>query len=357
MRAQRVAAPYRWLKRAFGTPGNERLVLVQAVKAALAAMVAWLVSSTFLGLPQAHLAPYAAVFAVEFTVTATLWSSLHQIASVTSAVLVAAVAELVLPWRTLEIGVAVLVGLLVGRSRIYGESGQWVGLTALLILAWGTGSDPAMLGDRLVETALGLGVGTIVNVLVFPPFYARPARESSERLATQFADLLAEIARELRRETPSEDPPDWTRRARGSAELVRKAERAVEHSRRSRRLNARRESIIRHGPAEHHLRLLGSLRVSWPHLHQIAEVLKAAASAEDPVSYPDRCSRRTLSELLSGFAGMVRLRVSVEHHDLRFDEIRQRCEELLAELTEAGPPGSAGMVVPARRMLQELADR
>ena len=340
---------FRWVRRACTTPGNERLALVQAAKAALAAMLAWLVSTSLLELPQAFLAPYAAIFAVESTVTGTLRTSAQQIASVASAVLLAALVDLLIPWRTVAIGVATLAGLLIGRLRFYGESGYWVGITAMLILAWGTGNDPFLLGDRLLETVLGVGIGTAVNALLFPPFYARPARETAERLAGQFSDLIREIAQELRDVGEADDPPDWTARARAAEELLRKAELAIKRSKKSKRFNARRRAIAQHGPTERHQRLLRGLRASWPHLHEIADVLHTTENSDNPFDRPDERSRRMLADLLDGIADIVR--------DERFDQTKRRCARLLAELTEVDSPGLAALVLPARRMVQELTDR
>ncbi|SDM50212.1 FUSC family protein [Allokutzneria albata] len=340
---------FRWVKRAFTTPGNERLVLVQAAKAALAAMLAWLVSTTLLGLPQAFLAPYAAIFVVESTVTGSLRTSGQQVASVASAVLLAALVDLVVPWRTAAIGIATLLGLLIGRLRFYGDSGYWVGITAMLILAWGTGNDPYLLGDRLLETVLGVGIGTAVNALLFPPFYARPARESAERLADQFAGLLREIAEHLRGNGDPDDPPNWPVRAREAEKLVRKAETAIAYSRKSKRFNARRRAIDEHGPTERHRRLLLGLRASWPHLHEIADTLHATENSDNPFSHPDERSRRVLADLLDGLADIVQ--------GSHVEQTKRRCTGLLAELTETASPGLAAMVLPARRMFQELGGR
>ncbi|MCP3804385.1 aromatic acid exporter family protein [Allokutzneria sp. A3M-2-11 16] len=340
---------FRWVRRAFTTPGTERLVLAQAAKAALAAMLAWLVSTTLLGLPQAFLAPYAAIFAVESTVTGTLRTSVQQVASVASAVLLAALVDLVIPWHTVAIGLATLLGLLIGRLPFYGESGYWVGITAMLILAWGTGNDPYLLGDRLLETILGVGIGTAVNALLFPPFYARPARASAERLAEQFSGLLNEIAEQLRGNGDTDDPPNWPARARHAEDLVRKAERAVAYSRKSKRFNARRRAVEEHGPTERHRRLLRGLRASWPHLHEIADSLRATERSDNPFSHPDQRSRGMLADLLDCLADIVR--------NSDADRTTRRCERLLAELTELDSPGLAAMVLPARRMFQELTGR
>ncbi|GAA4010967.1 aromatic acid exporter family protein [Allokutzneria multivorans] len=345
----------RWLGRAWRTPDVERLAVVQALKAGFAAMLAWLIATTLLHLPQAFLAPYAALFAVEYTVVGTFRTSLHQIASTTSAVLLAALVELLLPWRTLGIGVAVVVGLLVGRWRVYGESGQWVALTALLILAWGTGSNHLLLADRLVETVLGLIVGTAVNALVFPPFYARPARHAVKEVTTRFLEFLDSMAQELRRQEPSGEAQDWPSRASEYEELARRAERAVRYSQKSGRFNTRHGSLARHGPSQREQELLTTLRSSWRHVHEICEVVCTATDSDSPFDYPDPCSRERLAGLLEGVADLVGLRAEPDGE--QWERARERCEDQLAELTERlgdSAHALAGMVLPARRLLAEV---
>jgi hypothetical protein len=63
-----VFAPLRWLSHAVRGSGPQRAVLVQAVKAALAAVLAWLATVRLFDLAQPFLASWTAVFIVEATV-------------------------------------------------------------------------------------------------------------------------------------------------------------------------------------------------------------------------------------------------------------------------------------------------
>lgn len=119
--------------RAVRGSGVERVVFVQAVKAALAAVLAWLAAAYLFRLPQPFLAPWAAVFIVEATVYRSLRTACQQVAAVVVAVVVAvllaAVIDWWVPWQLLGVAVAVLVGLLIGQWRGFGDSGPWIGIT------------------------------------------------------------------------------------------------------------------------------------------------------------------------------------------------------------------------------------
>src|SRR5688572_25880579 len=84
-----VLAPLRWLNRAMRADGPERAALAQALKAAMAAVLAWLAAAQLFELAQPFLAPWAAVFIVEATVYRSLRSAGQQVAAVGVAVLLA----------------------------------------------------------------------------------------------------------------------------------------------------------------------------------------------------------------------------------------------------------------------------
>src|SRR4051794_33488325 len=95
--ARTVVTPARWLSRAVRVPGTERHALTQALKAALAAALSWVVAVWLLHLSQPFLAPYAAVFAVEATVYRSFRTSARQLVTVALGVVLAWLANQLLP--------------------------------------------------------------------------------------------------------------------------------------------------------------------------------------------------------------------------------------------------------------------
>lgn len=134
-----------------------------SAKMAGAAAAAWILATELLSMSQPFLAPYAAVFLIEVTISRSLRSAAEQIATVTAGVLVAALVVCIVGQPSVALAVSVFVGALVGRWSKFGTSGIWIPVTALLMVTYGSASDPVALVDRIVELAVGAAVGVAVN--------------------------------------------------------------------------------------------------------------------------------------------------------------------------------------------------
>ncbi len=333
--------------------------LAQSAKAALAAVLAWVAAAWVFRLPQPFLAPWAAVFIVEATVYRSVRSACQQVGAVAVAVLLAAAVAWLVPWQLVGIAVAVLVGLLLGRWRGFGDSGPWIGITALLLLTWGTAVQEPLLVDRLVETALGAAIGLAVNGLVFPPVYGDGAREATRRLADELADLLAEMAGALRHGEQPDRADAWVDRSAGVSDLVAQAERAIGLSQESRRLNPRRRKV-RHRAAEngHQLALL-TLRATWPYVQAVARVLQTTSDTD---LFPDTAPRAAFATALDGLSELARLRGDGRQDGPEFDAAVAATSRALDDLGDQlehpgrvrSVVGLAGMLMPARHALREL---
>ncbi|HWO63887.1 MAG TPA: aromatic acid exporter family protein [Umezawaea sp.] len=334
-----------------------RRALVQAAKCALVAVLAWLLADRVLGLPQPFLAPYAAVLMIESTVYRSVKGSAQQVAATASAVLVAFLASRTIPDTAAALGVAVLVGSLLGRWSVYGASGRWLGVTAVLVLTTTGAMDGVLLLDRLAETALGAVLGTAVNALVLPPTYARWAGSATSDVVRELRGVLTALARALRDTEVPHDPQAWVRRMEGSERLVRRAEEAVGWSDEADHLNLRRARRDRrtHTTAE------ADLRAAWPRLVQITEAVRSSTDSGPVDHYPGPESRAAYADLLDALADVVG---RIEDHGEDFDHAVTRTRHLLRSLDERvttdadQSPGTArglgGMLLPARTALDAL---
>ncbi|WP_072482231.1 FUSC family protein [Amycolatopsis australiensis] len=352
--------PLGWFARALRVPGRERRVLVQTAKATLAATAAWLLATLVLRLPQPFLAPYAAVFLVEATVYRSLRGWVQQVGSVATGVLLAAVAAQVIPWQAVALAVVVFVGLLAGSWRRFGDAGVWVGVTGMLLISYGTAREPVLLGDRLLETALGAAIGVAVNTLIFPPLYGERLAAAADRLATALAGLLESLSDLVRRDEPPDDLDDLLSRTRDARSQVLAAEEAVGLTREGRRLNLRRG-----GPASgaHHERPLRTLIALWPAVSQlVAAVRTTAGRREHPFEYPWPDARESLANLMHHLAGAVQA-VAAVGEPVELDDCRtllKQLEERLVTAEEDGVPARLGlgtMTLPARLLLENLENR
>jgi hypothetical protein len=352
--------PVAWFARALRVPGSERRSLIQAAKATFAATAAWLLATSVLRLPQPFLAPYAAVFLVEATVYRSVRGWAQQVAAVGAGVLLAATAARLIPGQAVALAVVVFVGLLAGNWRRFGSAGIWVGVTGMLLISYGTATEPVLLGDRLLETALGATIGAAVNALILPPLHGDRLAAATERLAKALAELLGTTSDLVRRDEPPEDLDDLLDQARDVRSLVQVAEEAAGLTREGRMLNLRR----RH-PASgaYHERPLGTLIALWPPVSQlIAAVRTTSARQNEPFAYPWPDARESLADLIRCLADAVRsVAAAGEPVDL------EPCRALLAQLErrlvtaeDDGVPARLGlgtMTLPARHLVEQLENR
>lgn len=338
---------------------NWRQPLSQAVKAALAALIAWVLARDVFTLPQPFLAPYAAVFIIEATVYRSLRVAGQQVAAVGLGVLLAAVASALPLSMTGAIGVVVLAGMLLGNWRRLGASGIWVGVTALLVVSYGTADQPVLLLDRLVEIGLGATVGLVVNAALLPPIYLRRPREATAELATAMAALLRELAASLH---DGDAPDGWADHARAAESLVVNGENAVRWSEESARLNLRRRRE-RRVVAEEWEPALTALRRAWPHLRELAEAVAVTSSDDRPFASPDVDSRRAFADVLRELAQVVTQRGQPGGSAAEAGYILRHAEDALRQLERQldrhdGPTrtaaGLASMLLPAGKAAVEL---
>ncbi|RSM48627.1 hypothetical protein DMA12_05700 [Amycolatopsis balhimycina DSM 5908] len=352
--------PLGWFARALRVPGRERRILVQSAKATLAATAAWLLATVVLRLPQPFLAPYAAIFLVEATVYRSLRGWLQQVGSVATGVLLAAVAGQLIPWQVVALGGVVFVGLLAGSWRRFGDSGVWVGVTGMLLISYGTAREPVLLGDRLLETAIGAAIGVAVNTLIFPPLYGERVAAAADRLATALAALLESLSDLVRRDEPPEDLEDLLNQAQDTRSQVLAAEEAVGLTREGRMLNLRRG---RPADGAHHERPLRTLLGLWPAVSQLITAVRTTAGRQEhPFEYPWPDAREALADLMHRLAGAVQA-VAVVGEPVALDECRALLEKLerrLVTAEEDGVPARLGlgtMTLPARHLVEMLRDR
>lgn len=188
-----------------------------AVKGAAAASVAWLLAETLTrafsgdGLDDyIYYAPLGAVVATDATVAGSARTARQTALSLTlGAALGLAVG------RTFEPGVASLAivvgaGVLLGALPGLGDMRSWVPVVALFVLVLG-GHDPETYALAYVAlTALGAGCGVVVN-MVFPTMPLRSGQEAIDRLKSQLAHQLEDIADGLRQQPPP-GQQGWARR-------------------------------------------------------------------------------------------------------------------------------------------------
>ncbi|MGW5443893.1 FUSC family protein [Streptomyces asiaticus] len=197
--------------RAWQGPGRERDLLVQSLKAAGAATLAWAVSGWWLKDPVALMAPWVAVVLVQATVYRSLFKGLQQLVAIAVGTLLAAGAEALTGNTLISVALVLPVVMLLSNWPRLGDQGIYGPTTALFTLTSGPVSSLTV-SHRLLQALLGAAIGIAVNALIVPPVHLRNVRENLSSLARGAEGALAGMAEGLAHDDWSEETAaDWRR--------------------------------------------------------------------------------------------------------------------------------------------------
>lgn len=274
---------------------------------AAAAVLAWLIAER-VHAPQSFIAPYTAVFLMTETVYRSATEALRQVSSVVLGVLLAFVVISFVPNTAVALAVAVFVGMLIGVWRGFGDNGIWVGVTALLMLTYGTANDPGYLVYRVVEGLIGAGAGLAVEFFVLPPVRLREPRHAVRSVSAELSALLERMSAGLREGWQREDAERWRWLARDAEAGIRDAEATAAKARESTKLNPRWRLLRtrrRAEPPRTYEVSLRALREVTKQLQHITDTLVSAADPDSTAPRPDPAADRSLAGLLDALATVI----------------------------------------------------
>lgn len=248
---------------------------------------------------------------------------------------------------TVALGLVVFSGLLIGSWRGFGDSGVWVGVTGMLLISYGSATEPVLLADRLLETALGAAIGAVLNAVILPPLHGERLRAATSRLASAIAGVLDETAALVRGGEPPEAADLLHDRMLDVRSLVAEAEDAIGWTQEGRYLNLRGRREAREEP-------LANLVSLWPPLAQLIDAVSEAARSEQPFRHPGEYARGVVGDLLEALAEVAR-----SGDPDRLDRCCKLVEEvdhlLVTPTTEVTTSiGLGAMALPARRLVQRI---
>jgi uncharacterized membrane protein YgaE (UPF0421/DUF939 family) len=223
--------------------------LLLLVKAAVAAVVAWLLAVEVFSLPQPFLAPWAALLTVHATVYRSISHGAQQVAGTVLGVLLAFAAAQILGIGALTLGVALFAALLASRLRVIRHEGVTVATTVLFVLTTGYERQEELLLGRILDALLGIAVGVVVNLLVLPPLDTRSAARHVDHIDRCLGDLLCRMAEQIRDGSQDADTEGWIEETRQLDRDIDHAWEAVRFTRESMRMNPRRRRARGDGSA------------------------------------------------------------------------------------------------------------
>jgi uncharacterized membrane protein YgaE (UPF0421/DUF939 family) len=226
--------------------------------------------------------------------------------------------------------VAVVMGLgviLAGLPRI-GSGRDWIPTAALLVLLVGGHNPDTFSFGYLFQMGVGVTVGIIVNLLVFPPLHFRAAALSIAELRQALAQQLWDMGKALKESWPPEHQ-NWSRRSEALAAHARSVRLAVEKADASRQANPRRRLHPR--DIELDYRNLRDLERLTFHVQDVTQVLSDVIWAQDtPFVVPDAYAAPLADAMAS--VGDV-LRALEEEQPERQAELARSADAAINELT------------------------
>ena len=231
----------------------------QLLKTAFATVVAWVLAAQVFNLEQAYLAPWAALLTVQATVFGTLRSGVRQAGASVLGILVAFAAGQLFGLSAFSVGAAILVGLVVGSAGRLRDERATAAATALIVLTNGYSDNGGVLGARLLDTAVGIAVGLLVNLLVWPPLRDRSAASQIDAVAEAIGKVLTEMAARVSGDCGPADVDDWIAKTNALDRAIDQAWTVLAQARESGRLNPRRATARRMRAAQNFDDILGRL--------------------------------------------------------------------------------------------------
>ncbi|GGQ77710.1 MULTISPECIES: FUSC family protein [Streptomyces] len=276
-------------------------VVVQALRSAAAATVAYVIALRLSPEALPLTAPLTALLVVQVTLYATLTNGVRRVNAVVAGVLVAIAFSLLVGLTWWSLALLILAALGVGHLVRVDEYVPEVAISAMLVLGVTTVGDTAW--ARVVETLIGAFVGLGCNLLLPPPVWVEEAGESIEGLARRLRRLMLRIGEEAAGRTPVEQAAARLHEARRLDHDIVEVDAALRQAEDSLRLNPRvREGLL------HRVVLrtgLDTLEICTVVLRVLARTFTDLAKERDPQPLFPPETGETVERLLSEIADAV----------------------------------------------------
>ncbi|UFU06011.1 aromatic acid exporter family protein [Ruania halotolerans] len=214
--------------------------VLQIIKCTLAATVAWWLTAVVLDSQMPFLAPWTALLAVHATVYRSLTRGIQTAVAtglgVGMAYLIGTLFDEVSLW---SFALAVFLGMAGSRLTWLRAEGVAIATTAIFVLGGGFDDQAPLLGDRLLEVGIGVGVGLVVNFLVVPPLRDRQAASYVDSINRRLGRVLIQMADELENSWDTDRAQEWVAATESMDEELTTAWGTIRYARESARVNPR----------------------------------------------------------------------------------------------------------------------
>ncbi len=253
-------------------------VVVQSLRSAAAATIAYVVALRFSPEVAPLTAPLTALLVVQVTLYATITTGIRRVNSVVAGVVIAIGFSVLVGLTWWSLGLIILASLAVGHLVRVSEFVPEVAISAMLVLGVTRVGDTAW--SRVLETLIGAVVGLAFNLLLAPPVWVDAAGESIEGLARRVRQLMLRMGEEAAGRTPVDHATARLHEARRLDHDIVEVDAALKQAEDSLRLNPRvREGLL------HRVVLrtgLDTLEICTVVLRVLARSLTDLAKERDP---------------------------------------------------------------------------
>jgi hypothetical protein len=253
----------------------------QLVKTVAAAVAAWVLAVDVLHLSQAFMAPWAALLTVHATVFGTLRRGAQQAGASVLGVLIAfGASSAFAATEPLALTAAVLAAMLAGSVPGL-RAPTTTAATAVVVLTTGYIDKSGMLAARLEDTGIGIAVGLLVNLLVWPPLRDRSAARHIDLIDDRLGALLTKMAEQITEGCGPKKAEDWMEEADRLDDDIDRAWRVLEEARESGRLNPRPAVPHRMRAARELTPIINGLAQAVAETRSMARTIRVAAIAPE----------------------------------------------------------------------------
>lgn len=299
-------------------------VVVQALRSAVAASIAYVIALRLSPEPAPLTAPLTALLVVQVTFYATLTNGIRRVNAVVAGVLVAIAFSLLVGLTWWSLALLIVAALAVGHLVRVDEYVAEVAISAMLVLGVTTIGYTAW--ARIVETLIGALVGMACNLLLAPPVWVGKAGESIEGLARRLRRLMLRMGEEAATQTPVEETTARLYEARRLDHEITEVDAELRQAEDSLRLNPRVKEGLLHRVV---LRTgLDTLEICTVVLRVLARSFTDLAKARDPEPLFAPETGAAVQQLLSEIADAV-----VSFAVLVTTDLSQNAESAEARLT------------------------
>ena len=324
--------------------------VIQIVKTVAAAVIAWLVATKVLHLPQSFLAPWSALLVVHATVYRTFSRGARQVGATVLGVLVAWAVGNALGLDATSVAVVLALGMAVGALPWFEDESTTAAATALVVLATGFADNDGLLVSRLIDTGVGIAVGLLVNFVVWPPLRSRTAIAALDAMDDRIGRLLVEMGDGIESGCTREDVDGWVDRTRSLDQELDHAWSLVRQAKESARMNPRRSADELRDPRQW-ISLMEHMEQALADTRSMARTL-AHALAEEQDWEP---------EFRGGLVGVLRQAGgAIENADQQLiRDSRARLDALVEVVDSLTPPSYlwpvyGGVIINLRNILDAM---